>query len=240
MVVAPLAGYTIPNAGINIPRMGTQKRSHQRTARTRSRPRTAAPRASLANALFAATQQRVLALLFGAPERSYFTSELIRLVQAGSGAVQRELQRLTDSGLVTVTRVGNQKHYQANVNAPIFDELRSIVAKTIGPADVLRGALAPLGHKLLLAVLYGSVAKRTDSAQSDLDVLIVSDVLTLEDIYSALAIAEKQLGRHVSPTLYTRQEFRTRRTAGNPFLTKVLAGKFIPLTDDADAFIAAR
>ena len=99
-------------------------------------------RTGLADALFSATQERVLALLFGQPGRSFFTNELIGLVGAGSGAVQRELRRLAESGLVTVTRIGNQKHYQANPAAPIFDELRGIVSKTLEPepAGVLREA----------------------------------------------------------------------------------------------------
>jgi len=197
-------------------------------------PRTPA-RASLASALFTATQQRVLGLLFGQPERSFFATELISLAGAGSGAVQREIQRLVESGLITVARVGNQKHYQANRAAPIYDELHGIVVKTLGPAGVLRAALAPLEARIHAAVLYGSVAKRSDSAASDVDVLIVADGLTLESVYAALASAEKRLGRSVSPTLYTAKEFRRRRAAGNSFLSKVLAGPHILLIGNADA-----
>ena len=199
----------------------------------------AAPRAStrtsLANALFSTTQQRVLGLLFGQPERSFFATELISLAGAGSGAVQREIQSLAESGLVTVVRVGTQKHYQANRAAPIYDELHGIVVKTLGPAGVLRAALTPLETRIHAALLYGSVAKRSDSARSDIDVLIVADGLTLEAVYAALAPAEKRLGRTVSPTLYTVKEFQRRRMAGNPFLARVLAGKHVLLTGNADA-----
>ncbi len=183
----------------------------------------------MASALFTATQQRVLGLLFGQPERSFFATEVISLAGAGSGAVQRELQRLDESGLVTVTRIGNQKHYQANQAAPIFEELRGMALKMFGPADALRTALAPLANRLHAAWLYGSIAKASDRAQSDIDVLIVADDLTLEKVYAALAPAEKKLGRTVSPTLYTVKEFERRRAAGSPFLTKVLAGSLIPL-----------
>jgi predicted nucleotidyltransferase len=208
------------------------------------KPHPAVPRApvttrtSLATALFSATQQRVLALLFGQPGRSFFTNELIGLIGAGSGAVQREVRRLVESGLVTVTRIGSQKHYQANPAAPIFVELRGIVAKTLGPAEVLRTALLPLGARLRLALVYGSVAKRSDTAHSDVDLLIVSDVLTLEQVYAALTPVEQQLGRRVSPTLYSMAEFRRRRKNGNPFLTKVLAGEYIRLTEDGDELLA--
>lgn len=203
-------------------------------ARYRAAPR-APVRASLASALFTATQQRVLGLLFGQPERSFFATELISLAGAGSGGVQREIQRLVESGLITVARVGNQKHYQANRAAPIYDELHGIVVKTLGPAGVLRAALAPLEPRIHAAVLYGSVAKRSDSAASDIDVMIVADGFTLESIYAALAPAEKRLGRSVSPTLYTVKEFRRRRAAGNPFLSKVLAGPHKLLIGNADA-----
>lgn len=196
-------------------------------------------RTGIADALFSATQQRVLALLFGQPGRSFFTNELIGLVGAGSGAVQREVKWLVESGLVTVTRLGSQKHYQANAAAPIYEELRGIVTKTLGPAEVLRTALAPLGDTVRLALVYGSVAKGSDTAQSDIDLLLVSDTLTLEQVYEVLAPVEAQLGRRVSPTLYSVAEFRRRRTSGNPFLTKVLAGETIPLTEDRDALLAA-
>lgn len=196
-------------------------------------------RTSVADALFSTTQQRVLGLLFGQPQRSFFTSELIALAGGGSGAVQRELRRLEESGLVTPSRVGNQKHYQANADAPVFAELCGIVRKVLGPAEVLREALAPLSDALPLALLYGSVAKHSDTAQSDIDVLLVSDTLTLERVYSALASAERQLGRPISPTLYTVAEFRRRQAKANPFIVKLLAGDYLPLTGGSDAFLAA-
>jgi len=105
-------------------------------------------RTSLADALFSATQQKVLGYLFGQPERSFYATELIGLVGAGSGAVQRELARLAASGLVTVSRVGNQKHYQANPDSPIHAELCGIAMKTVGLAEPLRVALAPLAGQI--------------------------------------------------------------------------------------------
>jgi predicted nucleotidyltransferase len=195
-------------------------------------------RVSMADALFTGTQQRVLALLFGQPERSFFTKELIALTGGGNGAVQRELARLQASGLIVQSMLGNQKHYQANAQAPIHAELCGIVTKLLGPAATLRRALLPLAGALHLALLYGSVAKGSDTAHSDLDVLLVSDTLTLEQAYVALASAERQLGRSVSPTLYTLAEFRKRLAARNPFLTKLLAGETIALIGDKHEFAA--
>lgn len=222
-----------------MPEMGINKPAKLPKPGSATRRKPIPPATSLADALFSATQQRVLALLFGQPERSFFTTEIIGLVGAGSGVVQREVRRLVESGLVTITRIGNQKHYQANPAAPIFEELRGIVVKTLGPAEVLRAALTSLGDKVRLALLYGSVAKRSDTAHSDIDLLIVSDVLTLEQVYKALTPVEQQLGRRVSPTLYTVAEFRRRRKNNNPFLAKVLAGEHIRLTENDDDLLAA-
>ena len=137
---------------------------------------------ALADALFTSTQQRVLALLFGQPNRSFFVTELMSLADSGRGAVQRELGRLAQSGLVTVTKLGNQKHYQANRDSPLFQELCSIIKKTVGLQEPVRAALEPLANKISLALIYGSTAKRSDTATSDIDLLLVSDELTLEDI----------------------------------------------------------
>ena len=91
----------------------------------------------LADALFTTTQQRVLGLLFGDPDRSFFANELITLTGSGSGAVQRELARLESSGLVTAKWLGNQKHYQANKDSPIYNGLWNIVQNTVGVAAAM-------------------------------------------------------------------------------------------------------
>ena len=218
-----------------IPNMGITSASKRSPATRRSgRSKEHLP-ANLASALFSVTQQRVLGLLFGQPDRSFFATELISLAGAGSGAVQREVRRLEESGLITMTRVGNQKHYQANRSAPVFKELCAIVEKTIGPAGALRSALATLGKRVRFATLYGSVAKGVDRAQSDIDVLIVAEGVTLEQVYAVLAPAERRLGRPVNPTLYTPAEFRKRRGNKNVFLTKVLAGQHRVLIGDEHA-----
>lgn len=111
--------------------MGIKKTAKPVKPRSAPRRPSVPARTGPADALFSATQQRVLALLFGQHGRSFFTNELIGLVGAGSGAVQREVGRLVESGLVTVTRIGSQKHYQANPAAPIFDELRGIATKIL-------------------------------------------------------------------------------------------------------------
>jgi predicted nucleotidyltransferase len=187
----------------------------------RDHPRTQAP--GLADVLFSKVQQRVLGILFGNAGRSFYANELIALARSGTGAVQRELQRLEASGLVTVTRVGNQKHYQANPGSPVFAELRALVLKTAGLTDVLRAALAPVSTDIRAAFVYGSIAKGHDTAASDIDLMVVSDRLTHADLFAALEQATAQLGRKVSPTIYSSKELSKRAKQDNAFVTRVLA-----------------
>ncbi|HEX5161990.1 MAG TPA: nucleotidyltransferase domain-containing protein [Steroidobacteraceae bacterium] len=185
------------------------------------------------------TQQKVLRLLFGHPEKSYFASELIELAGAGSGAVQRELARLVESGLVTEWTVGRQRHFQANVSSPIFEELSGIILKTSGIPELLRDALEPLADRARLILLYGSVAHGRDTSASDVDVLIVGDDIGLEEVYSLLESPERRLRRRINPTVYSWEEFSRRIAGRNPFLTKVLAGTTVPILGTYDAAEAA-
>ncbi|KON80455.2 nucleotidyltransferase domain-containing protein [Azoarcus sp. PA01] len=178
---------------------------------------------SVADALFSGLQQRLLGLLFGQPDRSFYVNELLRLTATGRGALQRELEKLAGADLVTVTAVGNQKHYQANAASPVFAELRGIVLKTVGLADVLRAALAPVAECIALAFVFGSVAKGTDTAASDIDLMVVANKLGYTDLFEGLATAEQTLGRKVNPTLYTRAELTEKIRAGNNFVLRVLA-----------------
>jgi len=178
---------------------------------------------SVADALFSKGQQRVLAVLFGNPGRSFYANEIIALAGSGTGAVQRELARLESAGLVTVRRVGKQKHYQANPEAPVFAELRAVVLKTSGLGDVLRTALAPLSRDIRTAFVYGSVAKREDTATSDIDLMVISDRLTYADLFAVLEEATGRLGRKVNPTVYAPAELARRIRQGNAFVRRVLA-----------------
>jgi predicted nucleotidyltransferase len=198
----------IPNSGIIKPNMGISTIPVEPS--------------SLADALFPKVRQRVLAVLFGAPDRSFYANEVIALAQSGSGAVQRELASLSESGLVTVSKQGNQKHYQANANAPVFAELRGLVLKTLGLADALRYALAPLATQIELAFVYGSVARQQDTAHSDVDVMIVSPNLAYGEVFGALESATQALARKVNPTLYTPADWAKRIDTDSAFVTRVL------------------
>jgi predicted nucleotidyltransferase len=177
----------------------------------------------VADALFSRTQQRVLGLLFGQPQRAFYANELIQLTGGGSGAVQRELARLVESGLVTARAVGNQKHYQADTASPLFAELHGIIIKTIGLAEPLRDALRSLRQDIRAAFVYGSVAKREDAATSDIDVMLISDSLTYADVFSALEKASARLGRPVNPTILSPKDLARRVKSDSAFVKRVLS-----------------
>lgn len=203
--------------GINMPNMGSNRiepKISEAAARYAG--------ASLSDALFTSTQQRVLGCLFGQPGRSYTVSELIQTTGAGSGAVQRELARLAGSGLLTVEHLGNQKRYRANPDSPIHDELVAIVRKTFGLATPLRETLLPLAGRILAAFVYGSVAKGSDRAGSDIDLMIVADDLSYAEVMGLLHPLMGRLGREINPTVYSAAELRQRIGSGNSFITRVL------------------
>jgi len=180
--------------------------------------------ATVANALFSRTQQAVLGLLFVRPEARYSLGEIVRAAKKGTGAVHRELGKLVACGLVTAGLIGNQKHYQANASAPIFEELRGIVLKTFGLMDVLRARLESLASQIDVAFIYGSLAKGTDRAGSDIDVMIVSETVSYPDVLTALDVMAHPLGREVNPRIYRRVEFEKRASEEGGFLSRVLEG----------------
>jgi len=185
---------------------------------------------NMADALYSRTQQSVLGLLFGQPDKSFYTNEIIKKSGGGSGAVQRELSRLVRSGLVTVEKIGSQKHYQADPRAPIFPELCAIINKTVGLVDPLKAVLAPFLADIHMAFVYGSVAKGEDSASSDIDLMIISDSLTYADVFPALERISVDLGRAIQPTLYSQDELEKRIKSDNAFVKRVLTQPKIWIT----------
>lgn len=190
---------------------------------------------SISSALFSDSQARVLQWLFGQPERSYHLSELRRLTSLGSASLQRELNRLADAGLVNSERVGNLRRFQANPQSPVYQELVSLVRKTLGVAPLLREALHPLAGRLSKAFIYGSVARQTDTAGSDVDLLLVGENLSLNEILNLLLPLEAQLGRKINPNCYTPAEYAKRVAEPDSFVNRVLAQVTLPLIGDVDA-----
>jgi predicted nucleotidyltransferase len=169
-----------------------------------------APNISLSNALFSKVQQRVLSLIFGSPERSFYTSEIVRTIDSGVGAVERELRKLEKSGLVLTSRIGNQKHYQANDAAPIFEELRGLVEKTVGLTASIKKSLEPYAHMITSAFVFGSVAKDVDTARSDIDLMVVGDNLNYSDLYTATQNVETKIRRKVNPLFLSSDDWQRK------------------------------
>ncbi|MBE0597109.1 MAG: nucleotidyltransferase domain-containing protein [Desulfuromonadales bacterium] len=188
----------------------------------------------IGGALFTKTQRQVLGLLFGNPGRTYYLNEIVRKAEVGIGTVQRELEKLTAAGLLTVKKVGNQKHYQADSRSPIFQELRGIVLKTFGVADELRQALEPFSSKITIAFVYGSIARGADTASSDIDIMIISEGLGYPEVIDAFTEAETRLGRPINPTLYSPAEIRRKLAEDNSFLKRVTGQEKIFLIGSDD------
>lgn len=188
---------------------------------------------SIANTLFSDSQSRVYRWVFGQPERGFHLSELRRLTGLGSASLQRELNRLADAGLVLSERVGNLRRFQANPKSPVYGELVGLTRKTLGIEPLLREALQTLVSALHAAWIYGSVAKQTDTAQSDIDVMLVGENLLLSQILELLMPLESQLGRKINPTLYTPAEFESRRAEPDSFVSRVFAQPVVQLIGES-------
>jgi predicted nucleotidyltransferase len=216
-----IAGEVVPESGMIVPGMGTKRPEFVR--------------GGVASALFTPVQQRVLGLLFGQPERRFQSAELIRLADSGTGAVHRQLQRLAAAGLVTVTRDGNQKYYQARQDSPIFPELHGLIVRTVGLVEPLRAALESVAERVDVAFVYGSVAKGSDRAGSDVDLLVVSDGVGYPEVYEVLQVAERALARPINPTVLTVDEWRKKRAGRDSFVRRIAAQPrlFVIGSDDA-------
>ena len=177
---------------------------------------------SIGDALFTKTQQKVLGLLFGKPDKSFYTNEIMRWAAMGRGTVGRELEKLVNAGLLTATREGNQNHYQANESNPIYQELVGIVKKTFGVADEIRAALKLLDENIELAFIYGSIAKGTDTKSSDIDLMLIGKELSYGIVMDALIPLEESLQRTINPAIYDEMDFHDKLEESNSFISRVM------------------
>ena len=186
----------------------------------------------IAEALWPAARRQVMALLFSHPEREWHLREIARRTRLFPSAVQREVLSLTRAGILERRVESRRAYYRANTSCPIYPELRQIILKTVGLADVVREALAGV-KGIRLAFIYGSMAKGESDAQSDVDVLVVGDA-SFADIAEALYPAQERLGREVTPTFYSPEEFKEKVETKHHFLMRVLGEPKIFLIGDAD------
>lgn len=177
---------------------------------------------NISSPLFSQAQQQVLGLLYGNPNVDFYTNEIIRHTKTGTGAIHRELAKLTSAGILVSKQVGNQKRYQANQANPFFEELRGIILKTFGLADIIKAAIQPLSDKITIAFIYGSIPKQTDTASSDVDLMIISEQITYAEIFKFLGSAEERLNRKINPTFYTPAEWIKKKHKKNHFIMQLL------------------
>lgn len=195
---------------------------------------------SITTVLFSESQSRLYRWVFGESGRSFHLSELRRLTGLGSASLQRELRKLVDAGLVSSEYVGNQRRFQANPDSPVYQELVAIVRKTLGLKPLLADALASLRPRLRAAWIYGSVARGSDTARSDVDLMLVGDGLTLGEVLECLTPLEAEIGRKINPTCYSPDEFNRRRHEPDSFVNRILAQHILTLIGTPDDIAAAR
>jgi predicted nucleotidyltransferase len=189
---------------------------------------------TIADSLFTKTQQKVMGLLFKKPDTSFYLNEIVRLAGMGKGTIKRELEKMTRAGLLTVKRIGNQTHYQANSASPVYNELISISRKTFGLADVIYQALQA-DNAIQYTFVYGFIAKGEDTAKSDIDLMIIGDNLAYADMMNRLIPIEKDLQRRINPSIYTLEDFKKKLNQNNSFIMRVLEQEKINVIGNADA-----
>lgn len=191
--------------------------------------------ASISDLLFPNQYRRkVLGLLLMRPDLQIHLRELARVIGAAPGTLKKELDALCGVGLLRAERVGNQVRFCANTAHPVFPELQALIRKTIGLADALRLSLAPLAGRIDAAFIFGSMASGTESAGSDIDLMVVGDA-GFAEIVDATYAAQATLGREINPKVMSASEWQTKKAERNAFLQDVLNKPRIMLIGDADA-----
>lgn len=181
--------------------------------------------------LFGKARRGILSLLYGHVGEEYYLRQIVRTLGIGVGPVQRELKQLTDSGIIKRRVHGRQVYYQANPSTPIFKELKSLITKTIGVADILHSALLPSAEQIKIAFIFGSIARGSEGKTSDIDIMVVGNI-SFEDVTSLLSSAEKQLGREINSVVYPTTEFQQKIRDDHHFVSNVLDGEKIFLIGD--------
>jgi predicted nucleotidyltransferase len=177
---------------------------------------------SFANVLFGKSRGTLLALVFGHAEEAFYLRQIARESGFGLGSVQRELKILTGAGILRRTVRGRQVYFQANPESPIYTELKGLILKTAGAGDFLRRALAPIADKIIVAFIYGSIARGEEKQKSDIDLMVVGEA-AFSDVVLNTQTAQKVLGRDINPTVYPVSEFRSKIKENQHFILSVLA-----------------
>ena len=174
----------------------------------------------LSNALFTTTQQKVLGLLFTQPDKSFYIKEILRLTGMGVATIKRELDRMLAAGILQMTKIGNQHHYQVNPECPIYSELSGIIKKTSGIRHSIRSALSTLAGQIDWAFIYGSVAAEKETTSSDIDLMVIGNV-SFSQVVNVIYPLQKTLGREINPKIYSREDWLLIKKSENAFLNEL-------------------
>lgn len=166
-------------------------------------------------------RRKVLTLLVMNPEKWIHLRELARMTGASAGTLKKELDGLVNVGLLKWQKVGNQTHFSANTEHPIFPELSGLIRKTTGLKDVLSVALHGITPQIRVAFVFGSMAKATDGPQSDVDLLVVGDV-GFGQVINAVYEVQKDLGREINPKVMTWQEWLDKKAGHHTFVEELI------------------
>jgi DNA-binding transcriptional ArsR family regulator len=183
--------------------------------------------------LLGETRTALLAVLLMHPERAQPVRELMRITGMSPGTLHRELNALVGYGLLLREAVGNQVFYRANPECPVTPELTGLIRKTAGVVDVLREALAPIADRIEAAFVYGSMAKGSTHAHSDVDVMLIG-TLGFADAVLALEPAQASLRRDINPTVLTRGQFAERLRETGSFIASIWKEPKLWLKGNAD------
>lgn len=181
--------------------------------------------------LFNRTCILLLSLLYNNTGKTFYLREIARKIDVGAGTVQRELLRLVSADLVVRQIDGKQVYYGANTKSHVYSEIRGLITKTFGLADVIRDALAPLSARIDYVFIYGSQADGVATADSDVDLMVIGKISEME-LHKAIRRAENKLNKAVNYSLFTLQEFRKRKKEKKGFVDRTAAGKKIMLIGD--------
>lgn len=192
---------------------------------------------TLATVVFPKARRAVLGLLLSHADRAFYLREIVERTGLGIGHLQREFKRLAEAGIIRRFTQGRHVYFQADQACPIYNELRSIVLKTVGVAEELRRALLPLQKRIRVAFIYGSVARGSENSASDVDLMVVGDV-TLAEVVDTVHETETVLLRSVNPTVYPSKEFTAKLTGSQHFLTKVMGREKLMLIGGEDDLAA--
>lgn len=181
-----------------------------------------------ADALFPSTRKKVLAALFMQPGRDWFMSDLARHIRVPKTSLQRELGNLERAEIVRRREEGKHVYFRANPDCPFLPEIRGLMAKTAGLADIVGESLRPVRSRIAFAFIYGSLARGEEGPTSDVDLLVVGKV-GLHELAIPLRKAQDRISREINPTVYTPEEFGARFRDGK--------GIVRALVDDSKVFV---